>query len=74
MGEGSEETLWDAKDVATYLKVSRNWVYDQVARGRLPHVKIGGLVRFHPEQIRAVARGEAPAGGRVLAFDASGKR
>ena len=46
------ETLWDARDVATYLKVSRSWVYQKAEAGLLPYLKVGGLVRFVPEQVR----------------------
>ena len=53
-----DETLWDALDVARYCKTSRSWVYQQAESGRLPHLRIGGLLRFDPERVRAFARGE----------------
>ena len=49
------EALWDARDVARYLKVSRNWVYQQADAGRLPSVRIAGVRRFDPAKIRALA-------------------
>lgn len=52
------EPLWDAKDVAAFLKVSRSWVYLHTEDGTLPSLRIGGLRRFDPEAIRAYARGE----------------
>jgi excisionase family DNA binding protein len=54
----SIEPLWDAKDVANFLKVSRSWVYQHAEAGTLPSVKIGGLLRFAPDEIRAYAFGE----------------
>lgn len=51
------ENLWDARDVARYLKVSRSWVYQRAEAGLLPSLRIGGLLRFDPEAIRAWARG-----------------
>jgi excisionase family DNA binding protein len=48
--------LWDANDVARYLKVSRSWVYHRAEDGQLPHLRIGGLLRFDAEIIRAFAR------------------
>jgi excisionase family DNA binding protein len=54
----SPKSLWDALDVARYLKVSRNWVYLQADAGRLPSVRIGGLRRFDPDKIRAFGAGE----------------
>jgi excisionase family DNA binding protein len=59
---GFSEPLWDAKDVAAFLKVSRSWVYLHAEAGTLPSVRIGGLRRFLPEQIRAFTRSD-PSGG-----------
>lgn len=50
--------LWDSNDVARYLKVSRSWVYHRAEAGLLPCVRIGSLLRFDPEVIARVARGE----------------
>ena len=50
--------LWDAGDVAKFLKASRNWVYQQAEAGEIPSVRIGGLRRFDPEKIKALVRGE----------------
>ncbi len=50
-----EESLWTANDVATYLKVSRSWVYHRAEAGELPHVRVGGLLRFVPTAIREYA-------------------
>jgi excisionase family DNA binding protein len=60
------ESLWDAKDVARFLKVSRSWVYQKAEAGVLPYLRVGGLVRFEPEKIRAWARGEPPPTARIL--------
>jgi len=50
------EALWDVKDVMAYLKRGRSWVYDQVAEGTLPHLRIGvGGLRFVPSELRAWA-------------------
>ena len=59
--DGGIETLWDARDVARYLKVSRSWVYQKAEAGLLPYLKVGGLVRFVPERVREFAL--AAAGG-----------
>ena len=52
-----DESLWDAQDVARYLKVSRSWVYHQAEAGLLPHLRVGSLLRFDPDAIRAYAKG-----------------
>ena len=48
--------LWDAHDVARYLKVSRSWVYHRAEGGELPHLRVGGLLRFDAEAVRVFAR------------------
>jgi excisionase family DNA binding protein len=50
--------LWDANDVARYLKVSRSWVYQRAESGALPCLRVGGLVRFDPEAVHAFAHGD----------------
>lgn len=50
--------LWDANDVARYLKVSRSWVYQRTEAGLLPCLRLGGLLRFDPDTVRAFARGD----------------
>lgn len=52
------EALWDVCDVAAYYKASRSWVYQQAESGRLPCLRLGGLLRFDPAVVKAFARGE----------------
>jgi excisionase family DNA binding protein len=59
----SEAGLWDANDVARYLKVSRSWVYQRAEAGLLPYARIGGLLRFDPHAVRTFARGGDPDRG-----------
>jgi excisionase family DNA binding protein len=62
------ETLWDAEDVASYLKVSRSMVYKLGQAGDLPCLRVGACLRFDPAVVRAFARGELrgrPGGGVV---------
>jgi excisionase family DNA binding protein len=59
-----EDRLWDPLDVARFLGISRNTVYAQVDSGALPCVRIGGLLKFDPERIRAIGRGEMLSEGR----------
>jgi len=62
------EHLWDAEDVARYLKVSRSWVYHRAESGQLPSLKIGGLLRFEQQAIHAFARGTSTPAGCVVPF------
>lgn len=50
------ERLWRVKDVAVYLSCSESYVYKAAERGELPHLTIGAMLRFDPEEIRAFAR------------------
>jgi excisionase family DNA binding protein len=49
----ADNGLWTAAEVAAFLKVSRSWVYHRLESGLLPHIRVGGLVRFDPSTIRA---------------------
>jgi len=65
----AEEPLWTVVDVAQFLRVSRSWVYHRVERGELPYLRIGALVRFEADRIRAFARGERPTPAKVVAIN-----
>jgi excisionase family DNA binding protein len=56
----ADEPLWSAEDVARYLNVSLSTVYVLARKRDLPAVRIGVQWRFHPEAVRAFARGETP--------------
>lgn len=49
------ERLWTVAQTAEYLNVSVSWVYRATERSELPHLKLGGLIRFVPRDIRAHA-------------------
>ena len=57
--EGHLDALLTVEDVASLLKVSRNWVYEHTrSRGaprseRLPYIKIGKYLRFEARAVRA---------------------
>ena len=52
--------------VARFLRVSRSWVYRETNAGRLPYTRILGLVRYDPEQIRAMKVAGEQRPGRVV--------
>jgi len=68
LDQASQDTLWTAKDVANYLKVSRSWVYQHVGAGDLPYQRVGGLLRFAPEAVQAYACGQRPSASPVISF------
>jgi len=60
--------LWTAEDVARFLKTSRSWVYHRAQAGRLPCLKIGGLLRFDPVAIRALVAGDGLRPRKIVAL------
>lgn len=49
-----DDTLWSVEDVAAYLRVPVSSVYKmtaRTARTRIPHMKIGGRLRFRKADI-----------------------
>jgi len=51
-------TLWGVAEVALFLRVSRSWVYQAAASGTLPCIRLGALLRFEADAIKAWVRGE----------------
>lgn len=45
------ENLWKVEEVAEYLRMSPNTIYDKVHSKTIPFLKIGRLVRFRPNEI-----------------------
>src|ERR1044072_4333159 len=58
--KNTRSVLWNPSDVATFLQVSRSWVYQKAEAGLLPVIRLPGssLLRFDPGLVRAFARGE----------------
>jgi excisionase family DNA binding protein len=46
------EPLLTPLEVATWLRMSRVWVYKQAEKGLLPYRRVGEAIRFDPEEIR----------------------
>ena len=55
--------LWDAREAANFLKVSRSWIYARVERDEMPYLRVGGLMRFVPSQLRDWAFTKDPIKG-----------
>jgi|CXWL01.1.fsa_nt_gi excisionase family DNA binding protein len=59
LGENSRELkLRDVAWVAEFLGVSKSWVYQATAAGRIPCIRLGALVRFDAATIKAWSRGQ----------------
>lgn len=50
-----DESLWTAGDVADFLSISERTVRAWQLDHKLPHLKIGGTVRFVPSEVRTWA-------------------
>lgn len=46
------ESLLTPQEVATWLKMSRVWVYKQTEKGLLPFHRVGDAIRFDPDEIK----------------------
>jgi len=55
--------LLTVKEVMDLLGVSRSWLYDAAARGALPCIRLGGMLRFDPEQLEQWLRQFQRSGG-----------
>lgn len=53
------ESQWTVREAARFLSCSVSWVYKAAAKGQIPCVRIGAMLRFDPEQLRAFARAHA---------------
>ena len=54
-------SLWTAADVARYLRSSLSFVYKVAEAGKLPCLRVGSMLRFDPDDVRAFARGDVKA-------------
>ena len=55
------EPLWDARQLAQRLGIHRTRLYYLVRTGRIPHLRVGRVVRFDPAAIASWCK----AGGWV---------
>jgi excisionase family DNA binding protein len=49
-----DDSLWDIAGVAAYLKLPISAIYKMTARRasvRIPHIRIGGTLRFRPSDV-----------------------
>jgi excisionase family DNA binding protein len=65
-------SLWTVAEVAAYLRVSRSWVYHRSAARLLPCLRVGALLRFDPDAIRAYAQGQGQQETNALILAAKG--
>ena len=52
-------TLLTPQQVSELLQVKLDWVYDAVAADKIPHMRLGRLIRFRPLDLQAWMSGGA---------------
>jgi excisionase family DNA binding protein len=69
----NKKSLLSAKEVMEILNVSRRTIYHWIKKKILSPVRIGGVYRFHPEDIQALTEANHPRAfsrkKRILAID-----
>ena len=43
--------LWGVEEMAIFLGIARTTLYAMVSQKRVPHIKVGRLVKFDPKSI-----------------------
>jgi len=43
--------LWTIEDFMNYVSVSRSTIYGWVADGKVPFIKVNGVLRFDPDAV-----------------------
>ncbi len=46
-----EATLITVDELAEILRVPRGWIYERTRLGKIPHVRLGRLVRFKASEV-----------------------
>lgn len=49
--EKVDDIIFDVKGLAAYLKVSTKWIYERTHLKEIPHIKVGGFLRFNKKDI-----------------------
>lgn len=50
------ENQWRVKEAAKFLSCSISWIYKAAAKGQIPCIRIGAMLRFDPERLRTFAK------------------
>jgi hypothetical protein len=61
------ETLWKKPDVCQRLNISLRTLNSRLSEGVIPHVRIGGSIRFVPDDIRALEKSHRIGGVKKFA-------
>ena len=45
-GYKEDNTIFDVQELAQYLKVKKQWIYDKIHKNEIPYYKVGKYPRF----------------------------
>lgn len=51
-GRQKDDALWKVPDVADFLNVSQQTIRRRIKAGAIPYLRVGGLIRFVPSDVR----------------------
>jgi excisionase family DNA binding protein len=49
--KNTEDIVFDIIGLSKYLSVSSKWIYQRTHAKEIPHIKIGGMLRFRKSEI-----------------------
>ena len=49
--QSQDDIFFDVVGLAKYLSLSKKWIYERTCRNMIPHLKIGGALRFRKSEI-----------------------
>ena len=69
----THDALLTADEVATFLRVTRGWVYAETRARRIPHVRLGRYVRYRRSAVEAWVDGLESASTEGVAAQGSAR-
>lgn len=64
----TDDAMWSVEKVASFLGMSKSWVYERAESGDLPAVRLGGRLRFSAAAIREYAQRGKSEEPKVIAI------
>jgi excisionase family DNA binding protein len=56
------DLLWTVAELCSATKISKSTIYEWVHEEYIPHIKVGGCVRFRPSEVQAWLQQHAKPG------------
>jgi excisionase family DNA binding protein len=67
------EALWTVAEFSAHSKLAKSTIYEWVRKGFIPHLRMGGVIRFRPGEVREWLdrHGQAGRPGRLPNYEPS---